>query len=92
MLDILVLIIAPRLDRDAQSAEWVKAHRAPRARGFQIWPVTGSDLVAWLRARSRKLGLKTDDAEALELLAERTEGNLLAAQQELEKLALTGVG
>jgi DNA polymerase-3 subunit delta len=88
--DILVLIIAPRLDRDAQSAEWVKSAERLGA-WISVWPVPAAELVAWLRTRSRKLGLKTADA-GLELLAERTEGNLLAAQQELEKLALAGVG
>ena len=44
-------------------------------------------LVGWLRGRCRQLGLEASE-EALELLAERTEGNLLAAHQELSKLAL----
>jgi DNA polymerase-3 subunit delta len=84
--DFLVLITAPRLDRDAQSANWVKAIESAGA-WVQIWPVEDQRLVAWLQARCRRLRLKVDD-EALELLAERTEGNLLAAHQELEKLRL----
>ena len=84
--DLLVLIMAPRLDRDAQSANWVKAAEAQGA-WVQIWPVDEQHLVAWLAARCRRLCLKVD-AEALEVLAERTEGNLLAAHQELEKLRL----
>ena len=44
-------------------------------------------LVGWLRSRCRRLRLEID-AEALAVLAERTEGNLLAAHQELEKLRL----
>ena len=84
--DLLVLIIAPRLDRDAQSADWVKAIESAGA-WVQIWPVETQRLVAWLQARCRRLQLSTDD-EALELLAERTEGNLLAAHQELQKLQL----
>jgi DNA polymerase-3 subunit delta len=88
--DLLVLIIAPRLDRDAQSAQWVKAVETHGA-WVAVWPVDASQLVAWLRARCRRLGLRCDDA-GLEVLAERTEGNLLAAQQELEKLRLLGDG
>jgi DNA polymerase III subunit delta len=84
--DLLVLVIAPRLDRDAQSANWVKAVEKAGA-WVAIWPIDAADLVAWLKARCRRLRLTVDD-EALELLAERTEGNLLAAQQELEKLRL----
>jgi DNA polymerase-3 subunit delta len=84
--DLLVLIMAPRLDRDAQSANWVKVAEAQGA-SLQIWPVDEQHLVAWLAARCRRLSLKVD-GEALEVLAERTEGNLLAAHQELEKLRL----
>lgn len=84
--DYLVLIIAPRLDRDAQNAAWVKAVESAGA-WVQIWPVEDQRIVAWLQARCRRLRLQVAD-EALEVLAERTEGNLLAAHQELEKLRL----
>jgi DNA polymerase-3 subunit delta len=88
--DLLMLIVAPRLDRDAQSASWVKAVEAHGA-SLAIWPVEVAHLAAWLQGRCRRLGLKADEG-ALELLAERTEGNLLAARQELEKLALLFAG
>jgi DNA polymerase-3 subunit delta len=84
--DFLVLIIAPRLERDAQGAEWVKAIESHGA-WVQIWPVEAQRLIAWLQERCRRLQLRTDN-EAIEVLAERTEGNLLAAQQELQKLQL----
>jgi DNA polymerase III subunit delta len=84
--DTLLVITCARLDRDAQGAGWV---RAAEARGvwIAVWPVPRERLAAWLAARCRRLGLQAEPA-ALELLAERTEGNLLAAQQELEKLKL----
>jgi DNA polymerase III subunit delta len=88
--DTLFLILAPRLDRDAQGADWVRAVEAKGA-WVQIWPVDAARLVGWLKARSGRLGLNMN-AEALELLAERTEGNLLAAHQELAKLALLAAG
>ncbi len=84
--DTVLLILAPRLDRDAQSAKWVQAAVAHGA-WVPVWPVEAAKFPAWLRARSRRLGL-TLDTRALELLAARTEGNLLAAHQELEKLRL----
>lgn len=86
--DTLLLVLAPRLDRDAQSAEWVRALESHGA-WVQIWPVDASRLVGWLRGRARTLGLEVGE-EALQLLAARTEGNLLAAHQELQKLALLG--
>lgn len=85
--DRLLLILAPRLDRDAQSAAWVRAVESSGVL-VQVWPVDVDRFVAWLRARSARLKLNVPDA-ALEIIAERTEGNLLAANQELEKLRLT---
>lgn len=84
--DRLLLITCPRLDRDAQAAEWVRAVEKHGA-WVQVWPVEASKFVSWLRTRCRRLKLNADD-EALALLAERTEGNLLAAHQEIEKLRL----
>jgi DNA polymerase III subunit delta len=88
--DTLLLILTPRLDRDAQGADWVRAIEAKGA-WVQVWPVDPERLVGWLRARCRRMKLEVTD-EALELLAERTEGNLLAASQELEKLSLIAPG
>jgi len=88
--DTLFLILTPRLDREAQGADWVRAVETQGA-WVQIWPVDAARLVGWLRGRARRLELQASD-EALELLAERTEGNLLAAHQELGKLALLAGG
>ena len=84
--DTLFLILTPRLDRDAQGADWVRSVEA-HGGWVQIWPVDSHRLVAWLKGRCRRMKLDASD-EALELLAARTEGNLLAAHQELTKLAL----
>ncbi|HEY2201997.1 MAG TPA: DNA polymerase III subunit delta, partial [Solirubrobacteraceae bacterium] len=86
--DTLFLVLTPRLDRDAQSTEWVRTLEAHGA-WVQVWPVDAQRFSGWLKGRARKLGLELD-AQALELLAARTEGNLLAAHQELSKLALLG--
>ena len=84
--DRLILISTPKLDRDAQSSEWVRAIETHGAL-IQVWPVDASKLVGWLRGRAKRLNMTAED-DALEILAERTEGNLLAAHQELEKLRL----
>ncbi|HEV2441069.1 MAG TPA: DNA polymerase III subunit delta [Steroidobacteraceae bacterium] len=84
--DTLFLILAPRLDRDAQGAQWFRTLES-RGGWVPVWPIEADKLVGWLRGRCRRLRLEVDE-EALILLAERTEGNLLAAHQELEKLRL----
>jgi DNA polymerase-3 subunit delta len=86
--DTVFLILTPRLDRDAQSSNWVKAVEA-RGGWVQVWPIDAERIVTWLRARARRSGLDVT-SEGIEILAERTEGNLLAAHQELEKLRLIG--
>lgn len=88
--DTLFLILAPRLEREAQSALWLRELEA-RGGWVQVWPVPAERLVSWLRGRCRKLGLEVN-AEALAQLAARTEGNLLAAHQELLQLALLSPG
>jgi DNA polymerase III subunit delta len=88
--DRVLLITAPKLDRDAQGSEWVRAVETHGAL-VQVWPVDATRLVAWLRTRAKRLRLNPDD-EALQILADRTEGNLLAANQELEKLRLLAKG
>jgi DNA polymerase-3 subunit delta len=55
------------------------------------WPIRPGDLVDWLSRRLRSRGLSAEPA-AVALLAERVEGNLLAAAQEIDKLALLAPG
>lgn len=84
--DTLLLILTGRLDRDAANSEWARAVEE-RGASLALWPIPRAAFPEWLQARARRLGLKVAP-EALALLAERTEGNLLAAAQELTKLAL----
>ncbi len=86
--DTRLLILAPRLDRDAQAAQWVRAVQTQGA-WVPVWPVEAGKLLAWLRTRSRRIGVDLDP-QTLRMLAMRTEGNLLAADQELRKLQLLG--
>ncbi len=84
--DLAVLIVTDKLDRETQGAEWVRAVQE-RGAWVTVWPVERRRLPQWLAARMAAAGLSAS-AEALELLAERSEGNLLAARQEIDKLAL----
>jgi DNA polymerase-3 subunit delta len=81
-----VLVITGKMDGRVQNSKWVSAidkHGAV----VQIWPIELARLPAWIRDRLSRHGLKADSAAAA-LLADRVEGNLLAAHQEIEKLAL----
>lgn len=84
--DTLVLIIAAKLDSRTQSSRWVSAVEK-RGVLVQVWPIDLPRLPAWIRERLGRHKLQADGAAA-SLLAERVEGNLLAAHQEIEKLAL----
>ncbi|MBH9551736.1 DNA polymerase III subunit delta [Inhella gelatinilytica] len=89
--DLLVLVSLPRLDRTQQTSAWFAALDGAGV-NLRADPIERRALPAWLAGRARRLGLRLADGpagqEALTVLADRVEGNLLAAQQELEKLAL----
>ncbi len=84
--DLMFIVSAPKLDRSSQNAKWVKALDAAGA-VTQVWPVGLRELPAWINERMKQLGLQPD-RDAVRLIADRVEGNLLAAQQEIEKLRL----
>jgi len=58
-----------------------------RGAWLALRPVDRGQLPQWLRSRFARAGLSAAD-DALALLAERSEGNLLAARQEIDKLAM----
>jgi DNA polymerase-3 subunit delta len=87
--DLVLLLQLPRPDRDMRRAAWFKAVEN-RAAVIQARPVPPDQMGSWIRARLQKNGLHITDP-ALTLLVARVEGNLLAARQEIEKLALAGV-
>ena len=84
--DLMLIVSAPKLDRSGQSSKWVKALDAQGV-SLQLWPVGMRELPGWIAARMRQAGLQPD-RDAVELIADRVEGNLLAAGQEIEKLRL----
>ena len=84
--ELLLLIATSRLDRDTQSAPWVRAVQE-RGAWLALWPPATAQFPDWLDRRLRGAGLELS-ADAVALLAEATEGNLLAAQQEIEKMRL----
>ena len=88
--DTLLLVVTGRPERDTWSTAWFKAFEKNGV-VVQSWPVEIGQLPQWIIARASRHGLaiRPDGAQ---LLAERVEGNLLAAHQEIEKLALLHSG
>ena len=84
--DNLLLIITDRLDNAVQKAKWFKALEHDGI-FVPIWPIEPNKLPDWIAQRLKQDGF-TASQEALGLISERVEGNLLAASQELEKLKL----
>ena len=86
--DTVLLISLPKLDASAQKTKWAKALiDGPHSQFVQIWPIDAHALPQWIRQRMAQAGLSASQ-EAVEMIAVRVEGNLLAAAQEIEKLKL----
>ncbi|MEJ1095942.1 MULTISPECIES: DNA polymerase III subunit delta [unclassified Pseudoxanthomonas] len=87
--DVILLITA---------GEWSKAHQGKwadaiaRAGAIAIaWAIKPHELSGWIESRLRVKGLRADRT-AVQVLADRVEGNLLAAAQEIDKLVLLAEG
>jgi len=84
--DTVLLILSPKLDRGQLASKWVKTLEQKGA-VLTVWPLERNQLPNWLEQRMRSRGLQPEPGVAA-WLAERVEGNLLAAAQEVEKLLL----
>lgn len=84
--ELMLIVSGPKLDRGGQSAKWVKSVEA-KGVSIQVWPIDARELPGWIAERMRQAGLQPDRG-AVTLIADRVEGNLLAAGQEIEKLRL----
>lgn len=84
--DNLLLLTLPQLDWKEEKAVWLTSLGESGVIIKLISPPLG-ELPGWIAARLRRQQQKTSQ-EALVFMAERVEGNLLAAHQEIQKLAL----
>lgn len=82
----IAMVTLPRADRTMQATAWFKALSAA-AVVVPIQPLAREALPRWFEARLGKHGLRATP-DVLAMLALHYENNLLAAQQEIEKLAL----
>lgn len=84
--DDVLLMVSGKIDKQSTNSKWYKALDKAGAT-IQVWPVDAKSLPRWLQQRVRSAGMSIDN-DALQLLCDRVEGNLLAAVQEVEKLKL----
>ena len=84
--DCVLLLSAGALDWREQRARWYRALDSAGA-VVQTWPVPPRQLPRWIAERGRRRGLAIA-GDAAAALADRVEGNLLAAAQEVDKLLL----
>ncbi len=89
--DVLTLVTLPRLDYQQVKAAWFTALEGHGAT-LRVETLDRKNLPAWLAQRLQRQGQRVRDGEegqrTLAFFADRVEGNLLAAHQELQKLAL----
>ncbi|OIN92864.1 MAG: DNA polymerase III subunit delta [Comamonadaceae bacterium CG1_02_60_18] len=86
----LTLVLLPQLDKQTQASAWFTALQAGVV--IELAPVERAALPRWIAQRLAVQGQRVADGEvgqrALQFFADRVEGNLLAAHQEIQKLAL----
>lgn len=87
--DVVLLVTAGEWSR-AHAGKWSEAI-ARVGHVVVAWPVKPHEQVDWIERRMRARGLRAD-RDAVHLLAELVEGNLLAAAQEIDKLVLLAGG
>lgn len=85
--DTLLLVIS---GKPSGQPAWVKA-LAKTGGHVQVWPLDAAQLPRWIDQRMRERDLQPE-RDAVRLLAGRVEGNLLAASQEIDKLAMLHSG
>lgn len=83
---IILLVSCEKWDASSRKAKWAAALEKAGQR-VDIWPIKAAELPRWLAQRMQQHGMQPEP-EVLDLLADRLEGNLLAAGQEIDRLAL----
>jgi DNA polymerase-3 subunit delta len=84
--DTLTLVTLPKIDKQGKTTKWFKAleNMGPM---ISVSLVELNQLPNWISQRLSIQNQKTD-SDTLQFFAEKVEGNLLAANQEIKKLAL----
>ncbi len=89
--EVLTLVVLPRLDGTATKSAWFAALDSQGVT-VRLDPVERAQLPAWMAQRLQSQGQRVASGEegqrTLAFMADRVEGNLLAAHQEIQKLGL----
>lgn len=83
----VMLVVTGRLDGNIQRSKWFKALESAGV-FVQVRPIDAAHLPRWIKERFNRAGLEVT-RQAVGMVADRIEGNLLAAVQEIERLSLT---
>ena len=87
----LTMVLLPRLDKATRTGAWFAALEA-QGTSIQIDPIERAALPQWiahrLAAQGQRVAPGEEGQQTLQFFADRVEGNLLAAHQEIQKLAL----
>ena len=84
--DTTVVVILPALEREAKNSAWFTALEN-QAISITLAEVDAANLPKWIANRLAEQGQQAS-TETLHFLAHQVEGNLLAANQEVQKLGL----
>jgi len=82
----VLLVVAAKLDKAIEKTKWYKSVDKVGVT-VPVWPPDRRQFPAWVEQRMRARGLRPN-RQAVAILAERAEGNLLACAQEIDKLYL----
>ena len=84
--NMVLLVSCEQWDAGSRKSKWANKLGEAGQR-VDIWPVKAQELPDWLEQRMLQHGMQPEP-EVVRILADRLEGNLLAARQEIDRLAL----
>lgn len=84
--DAILIVQSGKIDKRSKNSKWYKSLDAQGVM-IDVWPVKATEIMGWIRNRLAQRGVQAEP-EAVKMIAQRVEGNMLAAAQEIEKLLL----
>jgi DNA polymerase-3 subunit delta len=84
--NMILLVSCEQWDASSRKSKWA-AKLEKAGQRVDIWPIKAQELPRWLEQRMLQHGMQPEP-EVVRILADRLEGNLLAARQEIDRLAL----